>query len=182
MMSMYQLFSQKKNKGFAILFAVLTASLLLSIGLSIFSLTIKELALSSSGRESTFAFYAADSGGECAHYWDTVGALQAGDPSPFSAESGELSPISCGTNPIVLSQSSTPPDPESGATTVTTAFGMDVDDANHYCAAVTVTEVVNSDESIASTEIDSRGYNICSGSTPTYTDPNLVERGLELNY
>ena len=58
------------QKGFAILYAVLVASLLLAIGLAIFNLTIKELLLSSSARESQFAFYAADTGDECALYWD----------------------------------------------------------------------------------------------------------------
>src|SRR5581483_9987816 len=63
----------KGNKGFAMLFAVLVASLLLAIGISIFNLTVKELILSSSGRESQFAFYAADTGAECAIYWDFKG-------------------------------------------------------------------------------------------------------------
>ena len=43
---MKNLFKKIKNsKGFALLFAVLAASVLLSIGLSIFTITVKELAL-----------------------------------------------------------------------------------------------------------------------------------------
>ena len=56
--------------GFVLSFAVLVAGILLSIGLAIFTITLKELILSGSGRESQFAFYAADTGGECALYWD----------------------------------------------------------------------------------------------------------------
>jgi Tfp pilus assembly protein PilX len=58
------------QRGFALLFSVLVSSLLLSIGLSIFSIAIKELSISTSGRQSQLAFYAADSGRECARYWD----------------------------------------------------------------------------------------------------------------
>lgn len=61
----------KSNKGFALLFSVLLSSLLLTIGLSIFSISLKELAISTASRQSVYAFYAADSGRECAKYWDT---------------------------------------------------------------------------------------------------------------
>jgi Tfp pilus assembly protein PilX len=58
------------KSGFALLFAVLTASLLLTIGLSIFGISFKELTISTAARESQVAFYAADSARECALYWD----------------------------------------------------------------------------------------------------------------
>jgi len=62
--------SKKINKnGFAMLFAVLTASLILTIGISIFSISFKELLISTNSRESQVAFYAADSARECALYW-----------------------------------------------------------------------------------------------------------------
>ena len=64
-------FGKNNNqKGFALLFAVLMSSLLLTVGLSIFSIALKELSISTSGRQSQYAFYAADSGRECALYWD----------------------------------------------------------------------------------------------------------------
>ncbi|MFA7252449.1 MAG: hypothetical protein WC027_01175 [Candidatus Paceibacterota bacterium] len=62
-----------KNKGFALLFSVLLSSLLLTIGLSIFSIALKELSISTAVRQSVHAFYAADSGRECAIYWDVKG-------------------------------------------------------------------------------------------------------------
>ena len=58
------------KQGFTLLFAALVASLVLSIGIAVFNITLKELKLSSAGRESQFAFYAADTGAECALYWD----------------------------------------------------------------------------------------------------------------
>lgn len=58
------------KRGFALLFAVMTASVLLTIGLSIFNISLKELLLSTASRDSQIAFYAADSARECALYWD----------------------------------------------------------------------------------------------------------------
>jgi len=59
------------KKGFALLFSVLVSSLLLTIGLSIFSIALKELAISTATRQSIHAFYAADSGREYVKYLDT---------------------------------------------------------------------------------------------------------------
>ncbi len=65
----------QKNTGFALLFSVLVSSLLLTIGLSIFNIALKELAISTATRQSVHAFYAADSGLEYAKYRD----LKIGD-------------------------------------------------------------------------------------------------------
>lgn len=59
------------SRGFTILFAVLIASILLAIGIAIFDITVRELRLSSVARESQFAIYAAETGVECALYWDS---------------------------------------------------------------------------------------------------------------
>ncbi len=59
-----------QRRGFTLFYSVLVSSLLLAIGMAIFNITFKELVLSSGSRESTNAFYAADSGIECAFYWD----------------------------------------------------------------------------------------------------------------
>lgn len=60
----------KKNRGFALLFSVLISSLLLTIGLSIFSIALKELSISTAARQSVHAFFAADSGRENVLYQD----------------------------------------------------------------------------------------------------------------
>lgn len=56
--------------GFILFYALLIASLLLAVALAIVNITFKELVLSSGARESANAFYAADTGLECALYWD----------------------------------------------------------------------------------------------------------------
>lgn len=58
------------TRGFTVLLAALVASLVLSLGLSISVIVRKSIRLSSVGRDSQIAFYAADSGAECALYWD----------------------------------------------------------------------------------------------------------------
>jgi len=60
------------NRGIALFVAVLTAGIALAIGAGVMNITLKELKLSLLGRESTEAFFAADTGFECALYWDDV--------------------------------------------------------------------------------------------------------------
>ena len=67
---MVDMFRLQEKQGFVILVAVLVSTLVISIGAFIASIAIKELELSSSGRDSQTAFYAADSALECALYHD----------------------------------------------------------------------------------------------------------------
>jgi len=62
----------KFNAGFAVLFAVLLASFLITLGISIFSVSLREIQISTSVRDSQIAYYAADSALECAKYWDKI--------------------------------------------------------------------------------------------------------------
>lgn len=175
----------KSKKGFAMLFAVLVSSVLLSIGVSIFNLTLKELVLSSSGRESQFAFYAADTGIECALYWD----FKATPPSTMFATSA----ASVGTwrNDMIDAQAPTcvgvdmtssfkTPTQTSGSNAVT-RFELTIPNEfpvgvqSPYCAIVTVTKTV---AGFVSTVIESRGYNTACDST----DQNRIERALKVSY
>jgi len=56
--------------GFTLLLAAIAASIALTLGTSIFSISAKQIQLSSIGRDSQYAFYAADAAAECALYWD----------------------------------------------------------------------------------------------------------------
>lgn len=59
-----------KEKGFTILLAALIASLVLALGISVFTIAQKQVILASISRSSQYAFYAADTAAECALYWD----------------------------------------------------------------------------------------------------------------
>ncbi len=184
---MFLLFSQLKKRfintnrqtGFTMLFAVLVSSLLLSIGISIFNLTIKELSLSAAGRESQFAFYAADTGADCALYWDLKGSV---DGSTFSfatpEDQDQRDPISCGaTNSVALSQTG-----DASAITTTFSFKPVSDSSSSACVQVSVKKT-----DVGATIIESRGYNM--GYNESVTPPNClsqsplkVERGVRFTY
>jgi len=144
-----------KQAGFAVLYAVLVSSILLSIGLAIFNITIKELLLSSSGRDSQFAFYAADSGAECALYWEQKG----GGFSTSTAGS-----ISCNGSTI----------PNIGGVGYDTAmvFQFEVDG---FCSIVSVIQ----SETHPRTKIESKGYNTTCDNT---VNPRRIERAIRVTY
>jgi hypothetical protein len=64
------IFVNKHKKGFAVLFSILLASFLITLGISIFNISLKEIQITTSIRDSQIAYYAADSARECAIYWD----------------------------------------------------------------------------------------------------------------
>ena len=64
--------NKENQKGFTLLLAALVASITLSLGAAIYSITLKQITLSSIGRDSQFAFYAADTLSECALYSPSV--------------------------------------------------------------------------------------------------------------
>jgi hypothetical protein len=177
----------QSRKGFAMLFAVLVSSVLLSIGASIFNLTLKELILSSSGRESQFAFYAADTGIECALYWD----FKAATPSTMFATSSEsvgtwrnniidLQSPAASCVGIDLAPSFKAPLSTTGSSAVT-RFELTIPNTDPqggpapYCAIVTVTKSV---AGLTSTVIESRGYNTACDSN----DQSRIERALKVTY
>lgn len=73
------------SAGFTILLAALVSSLVLSLGISIFTIARKSITLSTLGRDSQYAFYAADTAAECALYWDLRhDAFGSASSSPLS--------------------------------------------------------------------------------------------------
>jgi hypothetical protein len=77
--------NKKNKKGFAMLFAVLTASLLVTIGMSIFNVSLKELMISTSVRDSQTSYYASQSAYECFKYWQLFDTRGAFSPYTFDA-------------------------------------------------------------------------------------------------
>ena len=59
----------KKQEGFALLIALLVVGVVISVGVSILDLSIKQVRLSSIAKESELSFHAANAGMECARYW-----------------------------------------------------------------------------------------------------------------
>jgi hypothetical protein len=153
--------------GFTLLLAALVASLVLSIGVSIFSIARKSITLSTMGRDSQYAFYAADTAAECALYWDAPSRDAFNTTTP-------LTEIRCDDpdppNPISVT-SNLPTWPE----TVFTIGGATPFEPNGYCAVVTVTK---RDEP-PFTVIRADGYSVSCADRAT--NPRTLQRTVELN-
>lgn len=62
-------FRQQEDSGFALLIALIVVGVVLSVGLTILDLSIKQVRLSTNAKDSELAFQAANAGMECARYW-----------------------------------------------------------------------------------------------------------------
>ncbi|PIT96852.1 hypothetical protein COT82_00915 [Candidatus Campbellbacteria bacterium CG10_big_fil_rev_8_21_14_0_10_35_52] len=142
--------------GFALLYAVLVSSILLAVGLAIFNITLKGLILSSLGRDSQFAFYAADTGVECALYWDIKNnAFATSTTSDIECVGNiinDIGGVGYG-NPNIFTLNFSP---------------------EAYCAIVSVTKY---QLPAVLTIVESRGYNICDTG-----NLKRVERGIKVTY
>ncbi len=65
----------KTGQGFVLLYAVLVASVVLAIGMSLINIITRQIVLSSIGKSAQAAYYAADGARDCAYYWYTNGAF-----------------------------------------------------------------------------------------------------------
>lgn len=154
-----------RTRGFTLLFAVLVGSLLFSIGIAIANLAIKEIVLASAGKESEKAFYAADTGTECALYWD----LRVGSTFPNSSTAPRRSFITCNTTSLSLTVTN------QASAAATTAFRISFSPS---CADVTVVKTKPQGGSSGSTVIESRGRNDCGEGD----NPARVERAIRVRY
>lgn len=159
----------KKNAGgYTLLFSVLVSSVVLAIGISILNISKKEFLLATSARESTTAFFSADSGLECAMYHDD---------GRFSTTSTANPTISCGLT------SATVPKTSSGGIYGTYSYSFDIRLADSACSRVTINKYYINGS--IETEILTRGYNTgwdSMTSSCTKSNSRRVERALRLTY
>ncbi len=144
-------------RGFALLIAVIISSVALAIGAALAAIAYKQILLSSTATDSEYAFYAADSGIECALYWD-----QQSDAFDYAAP---FATITCGGSALTLTQVS------KTAATSTMSFHW-VQESGAHCADVTVAKNTNGNAAFYSV-----GHNTCDTS-----NPRLTERGMEAYY
>src|SRR5580692_686203 len=79
------------KRGFALLIAALVASVVLLLASAIYDIAQKQVTLASISEQSQYAFYAADTGAECALYWDDR-FQYFGQVTPTSDPDGNLPP------------------------------------------------------------------------------------------
>ncbi len=81
---------QKNKSGFALLMTLIVVGVLISIGIAVLDLSLKQVRLSTNAKESETAFHAANAGVECARYWRRIASssMESGaaiSPACFSA-------------------------------------------------------------------------------------------------
>ncbi len=152
--------TQKKKKGFAMLFTVLVITLILSIAISISNLTFKQTILSSLAKDSQISFYEADTAVECGLYHDT-----SLNEFPAGSSTGSVPPeIFCGNDTFSLLPT------ESYADYF--VYAQQVLGGAMPCSSIVFDKATTPGFSL----VQGRGYNIC---TPS---PRQVERLLEVRY
>lgn len=185
--------TKKTQKGFALLIAILTASIVLAIGISILNIALKGFLLSTTVRESQTAFYAADAGIECARYFDFSEngghRFERGSPSgPMRCMGGNVFQVNDDTNTVHTAIGNN----NFGATE---GFQIEWGDPE-ICARVYVTKYRNDSGTVSMpdgkggtetcaqgftcTIVQSYGYN--RACTDIEDDPRTVERGIRSRY
>lgn len=153
----------QKNKGFVILFAVTLSVILLSIALGVANIALREIKFGTSAKDTNEAFFAADTGAECALINDKSTANVFVDGPSIGT------PKECNSSPLVITS------PTSLFWTLTVSG---LGSAGQACAKVTV------DKTIAGkTSVIAKGYNN-GGDAPgiCIKGLNTVERELDVNY
>lgn len=76
--------NKNKKSGFALLMALIVVSVVVSVGLTILELSLKQVRLSTNSRDSEIAFHAANAGLECARYWRVASENQFESGTPVA--------------------------------------------------------------------------------------------------
>lgn len=180
---------KNSQRGFTLLLAALIASIVLAIGTAVFDIAQKELILSSAGRNSQFAFYAADSASECALFWDTRYQY-------FATSTPTLSPEPfCDGQTLAVSPTYTPSSPASYPYTMSFWYASTDSGGQYYCADVSVTKSQGVQLGSVDTVVHADGYSTAVGSpsacdppqpntlpSAIAADPQALQRSVELHY
>lgn len=172
---------RNRKKGIALFIAIIAVSAISLIIFSIADIAFKEQIITYSGKDSKIAFYAADSGLECALYHDVK---REGFYFASNVSSPQIGNIICNENGITLT-----PDSVYGAQSATTTFSFNIEWPEGYpaksCAIVTISKNLVGAGPDIHTVIQSRGYNNnCGNDTPNRVDAGNrnLERALEVSY
>jgi ABC-type lipoprotein release transport system permease subunit len=171
------------NSGFTLVLSIFLSAIVLTITLAMMNILYKQLTLSTADRESQIAFFAADTGMECAYYWDFRADLNGsttqsifGDINTLSTPIATIAPTCAGQN--IYTQ--TGPGGETAFDPVGTnafeyvrTFYINNLNGTQACAFVTVKKNISS----ATTSIEAHGQNRCVAG-----DLRRVERAIQFRY
>ncbi|MBU1727720.1 hypothetical protein KKA39_00140, partial [Patescibacteria group bacterium] len=162
--------AESSRSGFVILFAVMLSSIVLALALGVSNIALKEINFSTSAKDANDAFFAADTGAECALYYDRS------DNNAF-IEDSPISVLNCAGSNINLI----------GAISPENAFWSfhisGLGSTGRSCARVNVSKDYTTTPT--TTTIISKGYSsddLNSDDTFCTPGPKAVERELEVTY
>lgn len=157
------IYKNKNQKGFVALFTVLLVSVILAMALGIASLSLKEIVLSSTASDGNKAFYAADSGIECALYLEKI------NPTSLPSINGSR----C-NNAVIQNFEPAARTTAAEAVEFTASFG---EPENELCAFIKIERGFTGRPYL--NQIESKGSNLPCGSEG---DPKKVERSIRVTY
>lgn len=169
----------KNKNGYTLLFAVIVSSIVLSVGISILNISRKEFKLAVASRDSVSAFYAADTGFECALNQDNY----------FATSSTAGIAITCVNQSITMFPTFPNASPGLSDGPGMFTFDLRMGPTSKACANVTVLKYYKLDTALDSlvpaTTIESRGYNVgwnTGNNTCSVNSPNRVERAIRYTF
>lgn len=153
----------KEPRGFTLLIAILLSTIAVTLGVSLLEVSYKQVILSSTAKQSQYAFYSADSAMECALYYDQqFNAFSYSNPMASGS-------ITCDTRVIT------------NFTNPTSGFGQNAKRITTFtvpCAGSGESaEVIVYKYNSGVTNIYANGYNTCNAN-----DARRIERGLKVSY
>jgi len=161
--------TKENQEGFVALFTVLITSVVLAMAIGIASISLKEIVLSSAASDGSKAFYAADSGIECALYWERTNTLP----------DGLLTQLRCnGNSPIPTPFLLLGPDQDPDYFSLEAYnFSISFGENDELCADIAVKRKITS--GFYTTLIESKGSNTACDDR---TNPKRVERSIRVTY
>ncbi|HEY0221052.1 MAG TPA: hypothetical protein VGC58_02405 [Candidatus Paceibacterota bacterium] len=162
-----------KNRGFTLLIAVVVTSFLLIVSFVLANVALKQLLISNANQQSQYSFYNADSGTECALYWDLTIGTDAFSTTSVDVINCNGEVISTGTQPNIPTNPASVSRVGGGGNGAPTSIFMIT--FTRGCAIVTVNKAYVSGNLV--TTINSKGYNTCDT-----TSLRRFERGITLTY
>lgn len=175
------------KNGFVIIIALIVSVIVLTVGIGIISITLKDYIFSGIVSESHKAFYASDTGLECAFYYDIQGTtFPFPTPPPVppdTVDTFDTFPPTLSNQPIVCAGESVVPistcNTSSSRRYCTSSFSVSA----NVCARAEITYNLDHNNSASLADdrewvsVRSWGYNTCDTS-----NPRRLERALELTY
>lgn len=100
---------KQPSGGFALLLALLVVSVVVTVGLTVLEITIKQVRLSANAADSEISYAAANAGVECAQYWrrkEAVNTFEAGNTLSLAIRCFGVDPIEAGYPPVSITAAS----------------------------------------------------------------------------